>query len=287
MSDKSHPGCSVLSEAWYKVKGMKGAMWGSIFLFAVISMGGFALLAWFFAIGERLFAPELVQRFFADPMTIFDPQLILPVGALGVAGLYYLAHAVFEMLVLLPMRMGIRLIPLRRAVDKSVSALFIFKFLTWRYIWRFIILEFFITLMVGIPGTLSFLFFSMPQMHHLVAGLQITCVIAGALFGLFTVYFLVCYLFANLLIIDRKVSPWCAMEMSRQVISKRWFCVFGAIIWMGIALLIGAALLGIGLIWAIPYVQNVVALLYARMMGIEGHDPVTLSETLPNERVSM
>jgi len=183
------------------------------------------------------------------------------------------------MFVFLPMRIGFQLIPLRRAADKNVSALYVFKFFQWRYIWRFAFLIFFISIMVGVPmGLGAFLICIGHFIYHLSMPLLILSDVVGALLVLLAIYLSVCYLFSSQLIIDRKMNPWCAMQTSRAAISKRWFCVFGTLVWLFALLFVSTALLLVGLIWTMPYTFNVIAILYRDMLGIEGKDPVTLCE---------
>ena len=172
-----------------------------------------------------------------------------------------------------------RLIPLRQVAEKPVHALFIFKFFQWDYIWRFILLEVLLLIVIAIPGALGVLAFCAPYTYHFSLALKTISYAVGALLYLFVLYQLVGYTFVNLLIIDRKIHPWAAMKLSLSAIHKRWFCIFGTLIVLGFALIIGTALLLVGLIWAAPFAQNVIAILYRNMLGIEGHDPVTLCES--------
>ena len=122
--------------------------------------------------------------------------------------------------------------------------------------------------------------FALPHTLHLVSLTQIIiCFAAGAILLLISLYLFVGYLFASYAIIDRDISPWKAMELSRKAISKRWFFILGTIIWVAIVLIVSAILLVVGLIWTVPYVQNIFAILYRDMIGIEGKDPVTLKES--------
>lgn len=281
MSDISHKHAScVFKEAWKKVKGIKRHFWASVILFTIIGLGGFCVLGLILVAGQTIYMPNLLGIFYADPAFFMNPTFIVPASMLGYFLVYHAAQALFEMFVLLPMRMGIRLIPLRRVADKSVHALFIFKYFTWKYIWRFILLDVLIVFMLGVPMALGTFFLFMPHAHHLTMALEIGFNILGVLFYLLTLYLFVSYVFVNFIMIDRDISPWRAMELSRKTISKKWFCIFGTLIYLSILSIIALLLFCVGLIWVIPFSQNVIAILYRNMLGIEGNDPVSLKEAV-------
>lgn len=270
--------CHALKEAWQKIHGMKRAFWGALSLLSLISIGGTTVLGIALYLGKAAYLPHLMNPIEHNPLLFLDPHFVMPIGMLSCFLAYHIMQTLFQCLILLPMLMGMRLIALRKVVDKSVSALFIFKFFTWKYISRFVALEVLVVLAVGIPlGLASFLAFA-PKLYLLGYGLMIGAYTLSALFYLLSLYLIVSYAFINFIIIDRDISAWKTMELSRKMISKRWFCVFSALIWIAIVLVIGTALLLIGLIWAIPYTQNLIAILYRNMMGVEGKDPVTQHE---------
>lgn len=275
----NYPFCSSLKEAWKKVHGVKKAIWGATALFILICAGGSSILSWILMTGEHLFMPHFVG------ITHRNFEILLVNMAFndsfkftGVALLYYVAVISFEIFILLPMRFGVLLIPIRRAIDKHVSPLFIFKFFHWHYIMKFIWLECLLMLIVGIPGTLAVLTYCLKSLYPMSMAIQITGIILCVLFSALTLYLAIAYLFAGQIIIDRDVTAWQAMKISRKTVTKRWFGVFFTLIWLGVTLFVSAALLMIGLIWTVPYVFNVVGVLYRDMVGIEGKDPATQFE---------
>ena len=164
--------------------------------------------------------------------------------------------------------MGVKLIRLGREEDKSVKASYVFKFFAWKYVWRFAVLTFFILVMVGVPVGVGVFLMCLPHMFHLVMPIEILSYVVGVLSILLAIYLSVSYLFATQLIIDRKMNPWCAMQTSRAAVNKRWFCVFGTLIWLWIVLAVSAVALLIGLIWTMPYAFNVIAILYRDILCI-------------------
>lgn len=275
-----HNACHALKEAWCKVKGVKRAIWGSIALFALICTGGFSILGCAMMFGGATFIPNFSDIINAHHyIRVFDPNIIKPSIHFFVFSLIYLtAQVIFEFFILLPMRLGSLLIPLRRAVDKSVSPLFIFEFFTMRYIGRFILLKALTMVIVFIPAAFAFLFFCFPLTHHFAMAMRVLFFVIGILFSILTIYFAVGYIFSSQLIIDRNIGAWAAMQLSLKAATKRWFCIFGTLIWLAIVLIASTLLLVVGLIWTLPYALNVIAILYRDMLGIEGKDPVTQRE---------
>jgi uncharacterized membrane protein len=75
------------------------------------------------------------------------------------------------------------------------------------------------------------------------------------------VYLAVAYVFARPLVIDKKLEFWTAMEVSRRVVNRQWWTIFGLGIILVLMLCAGALLCLIGLILAGPV--SVAALMYA------------------------
>jgi len=272
----NHRACGLFKEAWKKVDGMKRPFWGGVALIFLIFIAGSAFIALFFYVISHIIFTENFSQFM-HPFQNITPAISIKSIVLGF--FYYLTHGLFNMFFLIPMQMGIYLIALRRVVNKEVRATFIFEFLTWKYIWRFALFSFYFSLIVATPAILGNIFIGLPHLLYLTALNQlIVCYAIGVLFFALMVYLGVCCLFAVPIIIDRDMSAWSAMKLSYGVVKKRWFCVFGTLIWLFITFILGVLCLIVGLIWAIPYAQNVIALLYCDMFGIEGRDPVTLSE---------
>jgi hypothetical protein len=70
------------------------------------------------------------------------------------------------------------------------------------------------------------------------------------------------------LIIDKGMSPWQAMEASRQAIHKCWFKVFGLYFVMALIYLVSVIPFGLGLIWTVPMFVMVSAILYRELFGV-------------------
>jgi uncharacterized membrane protein len=80
------------------------------------------------------------------------------------------------------------------------------------------------------------------------------CVIPG-------IYLAVAWYLAAPLVIDKKMDFWSAMELSRKMVSKHWFTVFGLLIVYVLMILAGVLACCIGVFVALPI--GIAALMYA------------------------
>jgi uncharacterized membrane protein len=62
----------------------------------------------------------------------------------------------------------------------------------------------------------------------------------------------VSWAFVFALVIDRGLSPWTAMEVSRRVVSRQWFRVFFVMLLGGILALLGILGLFVGIFFTLP-----------------------------------
>jgi uncharacterized membrane protein len=86
--------------------------------------------------------------------------------------------------------------------------------------------------------------------------------IAWMAVGIIPIFYLsVSWVFAYALVIDQGLGPWTALEVSRRVITRRWFSMFFLMICAGILGMLGVIGLGIGVIFTLPLAFG--ALLYA------------------------
>jgi hypothetical protein len=104
----------------------------------------------------------------------------------------------------------------------------------------------------------------------ILVGLVGNLLIAIGLFLLLLpgIYLAVSYLFSVLLVADRKMEFWQALEGSRRFISRQWFAYFVLALLIVIANMVGAMLFGVGLLLSIPFSVAVVTVAYDRMIGL-------------------
>ncbi len=153
-------------------------------------------------------------------------------------------------IVITPLYLGTFMIAIYRLSDRPYSYKFIFQYL---YQYKVLIIASFLT--------------------------TILIYLGFALLILPGIYLYVGYLFTWPLIGDRQFGYWQAMEISRKAITQHWFKVFGIFSIIGIIALISAIPLGIGLIWSLPFISMVWAVLYRDIFGIQG------GQLRENERV--
>lgn len=82
------------------------------------------------------------------------------------------------------------------------------------------------------------------------------------------IYLSVAYLLAIPLVVERKLSPWQALEASRKAITQHWFKVFGLFLVLGVIMIVSAIPLGIGLVWSLPLAIISVGVLYRNIFGV-------------------
>jgi len=83
------------------------------------------------------------------------------------------------------------------------------------------------------------------------------------------IFLIVCYLFASIIVIDRRLDFWPSMELSRQTVQKQWFGVFIFVLLLVLINLGGALLLGIGLLVTLPVSACAVAAAYNEIFGLK------------------
>jgi hypothetical protein len=82
------------------------------------------------------------------------------------------------------------------------------------------------------------------------------------------VYLSIAYLLAIPLVVERRLSPWQALEASRKAISQHWFKVFGLFLLLCLINLVAVLPLGIGLIWSVPLFVVAMGVLYRTIFGV-------------------
>lgn len=82
------------------------------------------------------------------------------------------------------------------------------------------------------------------------------------------IYLLVGYLFASILIMDRRLDFWPALETSRRTIHPRWFSFFGFFLVIILINLVGALPLGLGLLVTLPVTTCSWTVAYADIFGL-------------------
>lgn len=82
------------------------------------------------------------------------------------------------------------------------------------------------------------------------------------------IYLAIGYSMTIPLIVDRKMSPWQAMETSRKAVHRVWWRVFGLYLVMGLLFAVSMVPLGIGLIWTWPMLFILAGVVYRTLFGV-------------------
>jgi len=97
----------------------------------------------------------------------------------------------------------------------------------------------------------------------------IAVIIGFLLFIIPGIYLSIAYVMAMILIVEKGMGPWEALETSRKAVTKKWFNMFGFMILASIVVVVGALALLVGLVWALPLVTLAFAMVYRDMFGVE------------------
>ena len=143
-------------------------------------------------------------------------------------------------LILTPIMMGLFLLGVRRSVNAPLEAISIFDYFHKSLTLFATLILVYIMIFIGL----------------------LLLVIPG-------IYLMVAYFMALPLVVEKGLSPWRAMEVSRKAVTRRWFTVLFLSIVLTFIIAISMIPLGIGLIWTMPMVMIAYGVLYRNMFGVE------------------
>lgn len=98
---------------------------------------------------------------------------------------------------------------------------------------------------------------------------QIGTTLGCAILILPGIYLLVVWSFSYLVVIDRQLPFWDAMELSRKTIQRNFFQFLWLWLVVWFLLILGAAFCGVGLLAAAPLANNMFALAYEKTFGLK------------------
>ena len=163
---------------------------------------------------------------------------ILSTSALTMVGLEDISSLVILPIVL-PISVGIVMLGVDKVRGKEIRVDSIFNY--YIFVWQL----FFASILVNILTMLGMIALLLPG-----------------------IYLMVSYMFVQPLIVDKKLSFWEAMELSRKIVSKRWFFFFGFEIITAVLFMLALIPLGIGLIWALPFFTLSYAILFDYIFSV-------------------
>jgi len=212
----------TMGEAWRQLKGFKTP----------------CLLA-----GLLYFALAIVANFISYP-------IIFGLAAAGVdgtsAGIIGWVIQMAISVVILPVFVGIHILGMRHAEQKSTTATAIFGYFN------------------RVP-TLFLCYFIMIILIMLGS---ILLVIPG-------IYLMFAYMFSLVLVVEKNMPAWRALETSRKALTRVWFRFFGLVFLLGIINMLGIFTLFIAWIWTIPWSVLTMSMVYTKLFGAE---PQTLAD---------
>jgi uncharacterized membrane protein len=154
-----------------------------------------------------------------------------------------------EMIFTLPILVGIMILGVKRARNKELNIPSIFDFFT-----------------MTTPIVLAYILMTL-----LLSLGFILLVIPG-------IYLAVSYAFTYMLIVDKGLNVWEAMELSRKTVTKQWFKFFGLSILSGLFIVVSAIPFGVGLVWSIPTAYIAYGLLYHHLFDDEEEAQKTIND---------
>jgi len=145
-------------------------------------------------------------------------------------------------IVIMPMFMGIHIMGMRHAEKKSVSAGSIFNY-----------------------------FGRAPAIFLCYLIMTIMIILGIFLLILPGIYLMIAYMFAMPLVVEKNMSAWRALEVSRKALTHKWFPMFGLLLLLGIINTLGMFTLFIAWIWTVPWSVLTMSMVYTNLFGAEPH----------------
>jgi uncharacterized membrane protein len=111
---------------------------------------------------------------------------------------------------------------------------------------------------------------SIPSLPELTIApiLAVPLLFLGLLLLIPLLYLSICYSLAPLLVVDRRLGAWQAMETSRKLIHKKWLSWFGLMFLLGLIQLAGVFACGLGVLISIPISFCAMAAAYEDVVGL-------------------
>ena len=210
---------------------------------------------------------------------LFKSNLGIILGGVVVYGLIQIGISIFQQIPILgalvalgnivflagPFQAGLNYFFLKNIRREVVGIGDIFSGFQRNY-WQIVLGNIVIALLIcaaAIPGGIVMAISFIPMIaNHAAAPLTVVGIIVGGIAILIPmIYLSVSWIFALVLIIDRQMEFWPAMELSRKTVGKHWWSVFALLIVCGLVNLAGILACCVGLLASIPTTLG--AMMYA------------------------
>jgi ABC-type multidrug transport system fused ATPase/permease subunit len=183
-------------------------------------------------------------------------RALLPAGAADTAAV--LLNLALN-LVSAPMAAGLALLGARRASGLSIEPEEVLRHFDRT-------LAFFLTALIS--GGIVFLFAMLGM--AVARGLNNPL---GWLLAVPAVYFAIAYQFGGLLVADKRLRPWAALECSRRALTHQFGKVLALFLVLWLSVTVGlVATFFVGAIWLVPFAVIVQGVVYRQIFGVEGSD---------------
>jgi uncharacterized membrane protein len=102
-----------------------------------------------------------------------------------------------------------------------------------------------------------------------VIGLLVSIFVTIGVFCLILpgIYLGVAYTFSSIIAVDKGLPFWDSMELSRRVVTKNWWRIFGLLLLSIPFVLLGICALGVGVFIAFPLIVGAIAYAYEDLVN--------------------
>jgi hypothetical protein len=185
---------------------------------------------------------------------IIAALLVIPIGiglvALGVdkdtAAFIAQLLQIVATIATMPMFLAIHIMGIRHAANKPSSASAVFQY-----------------------------FHKIPALLLCYIMMTLLIMLGLLLFIIPGIYLMVAYMYALPLIVEKNMSPWQALEVSRKALTHKWFSISGLLLILLLFNTLAIFTLGIAYIWVLPWSVLTMSMVHIKLFGAEGH---TLAE---------
>ncbi len=209
---------SIMGEAWRNMKGFKLKCHVAFLIYMLVA---------------------ILAAFISFP-------IILGMTAIGAdletAGIVGSTIQTVASLAIMPMFMGIHIMGMRHAENKSVSA-----------------------------GSILGYFNKAPAIILCYILMVLMMMLGFVLLVLPGIYLMIAYMFAMPLVVEKNMPAWRALEASRKALTRKWFPMLGVLLLMMIVNTLAILTLGIAWIWTIPWSVLTMSMIYTKLFGAEPH----------------
>jgi membrane-anchored glycerophosphoryl diester phosphodiesterase (GDPDase) len=224
---------ALFRESWQRVKGFKATFWGAFFLSFIASVVIAGVLA---CIGMYLVSGLGMDKENVNFVTgILQAVLTMPIGV------------------------GLMLIGIKRARDLPNKAMDVFNY----YGYFFGLAGIYFVEIIILTGPIVIMTWLTNWSDSDV--LNIITSIGCFLYALFAIYLSVAYTFAMPLLVEKNLSIWQSLELSRKRVTKHWFKVFFILLILVLFVLVAVLPILLGLIWVMPFATIVCGAMYVKL----------------------